>query len=304
MAYDDNPEKHSEYMREYRARRASENFELRRRGRKALHLGLLCTWEFEWYKAFHLLRKGTQLPPNQDFVVANQLAANEEVQWWKKATVKEILGEMQPGTPPPFDEVPEGERENAKKQWEMNEWKWLEEFAERQREAEIAGLERWLKPREMAISAERRKIWESLVDPDASLRVIERSCGEWKNLPDVCAQGFSCFADHVLVNVAEFQRMKDDQRYPGLDADDSRMEHLARGMAGVMVGASPMTAIQRLRLMKHDKYGPLWVEKQTWVDAKGKSNEVPAHCRCWRCTLKRSRRKWSRLRTLQEEGHL
>ena len=36
----------------------------------------------------------------------------------------------------------------------------------------------------------------------------------------------------------------------------------------------------------------------------GKSNEVPAHCRCWRCSLKRSRRKWSRLRTLQEERHL
>lgn len=180
---------------------------------------------------------------------------------------------------------------------------WLEGFAERQREAEIAALEHWLKPREKAISAERRKTWETLAAPNASLKAVERSCEEWKNFPDVCAQGFGVFPDHGIVNVEEFQRMKRDQRYPGPDADKSRMEHLARGMAGVMVGASPITAIQRLRLMKHEPGGPLWVEKQSWVDYNGKSNEVSARCRCWRCSLKRSRITSSRLRTLLEEGH-
>jgi hypothetical protein len=303
MAYDDDPPKRNSYMREYRARIASGNFELRSRGRKPLHLGLLSTWEFEWYKAFHLLRDTTQLPADPNFVAASERATKEEIRWWKKASVKEILGDMQPGTLPPFDEVPEGEREKAKKHWEMREWTWLKDFAEQQRQAEIAALERWLKPRETLARAERREYWKTLAAPDASTEATEHSCQKWKNLPDVRALGMGVFADHVLANIEEFRRMKLDQRYPGPDADYSRMEHLARGMAGVMVDASPFTAIQRLRLMKHDQGGPLWVEKESWVDTNGKSNEVPAHCRCWRCTLKRSRRKWSRLRTLQEEGH-
>jgi hypothetical protein len=302
MAYDNDPQKRNTYMREYRVRRASGSFELRRRGRKALDLGLLCTWEFEWFKAFHLLRDGTQLPPDPNFVAANERVTREELRWWKKASVKEILGDMQPGTPPAFDEVPEREREKVRKHWEMREWKWLKDFAEQQREAEIAALERWLKPRATPARTERQENWKTLANPDASIKAVEHSCQEWKWFPDVRARGLSVFADHVLANMEEFQRMKDDERYP--DADDSRMEHLARGMAGIMVAASPITAIQRLRLMKHERGGPLWVEKESWVDTNGKSNEVPAHCRCWRCSLKRSRRTWSRLRSLQEEGHL
>jgi len=108
------------------------------------------------------------------------------------------------------------------------------------------------------------------------------------------------FADHVQANMEEFRRMKTDKRYPGPDADDSRLDYLARGMAGIMVGASPITAIHRLRLMKHEPGGPLWVEKESWVDMNGKHNEVAAHCGCWRCRLAASRRYWRRLRTLQE----
>jgi hypothetical protein len=300
MTYDD-PQERNAYMREYRARKGSGSFEQRRRGRKPISLGLLCTWEFEWYKAFHLLRDGTQLPPDPNFVAANESATREELQWWKEASLKEILGDMQPNTPPPFDELPEGDREKAIRCWVMREWNWYKEFAEQQRKAEIAALERWLKPRETPTRTERRKNWATLADPEASIKAIEHTCEEWKRLPDVRRQGMTVFADHVLANMEEFRQMKRDQRYPSLDADESRMEHIARGMAGVMVGASPITAIQRLRLMKHEPGGPLWVEKESWVDTKGKSNEVPPHCRCWRCTLKRSRRTWSRLRTLQEK---
>jgi hypothetical protein len=305
MAYDNDPPKRNAYMREYRVRRASGNFELRRRGRKPLQIGLLSTWEFEWYKALHLFRDGTQLPPDPNSVAANELSTREELRWWKNASLKEILGDMQPGTPPPFDELlSDSEREKAKKQWEMTEWKWLKDFAEQRREAEIATLERWLKPKETPAQAERRKNWETFSDPGASNKAVEHSCQEWKKLSDVRAQGLSVFADHILANIEEFQRIKQDQRYPGRYADESRLEHLARGMSGIMVGASPITAIQRLRLMKHEPGGPLWVEKENWVDYNGKSNEVPAHCRCWRCSLKRSRITSSRLRTLLEGGHL
>jgi hypothetical protein len=287
MAYDDEPQKRNAYMREYRARRDSGNFELRRRGRKPLSLGLLCTWEFEWYKAFHLLRDGTQLPPDPNFVAANERATKEQLQWWKKVSLKEILGDMQPGTPPPFDELPDAEREKAKRHWEMREWRALKELAELERRAEIAALERWLKPKETPARAERRKNWETLAGPEASVKTIEHACEEWKRLPDVRAQGVAVFADHVQANMEEFRRMKRDRRYPGPAADDSRLEYLARGMSGIMVGASPITAVQRLRLMKHDPSSPVWSEAEN-------------RCRCWRCSLEGSRRSWRTLRSLKE----
>jgi hypothetical protein len=287
MIHDDEATKRNAYMREYRARRESGDFELRRRGRKPLSLGLLCTWEFEWYKAFHLLRDGTQLPPDPNFVAANERAAKELLQSWKKISVKEILGDMQPGMPPPFDELPDGEREKAKRHWEMKQWKFLKEFAEMERKAEIAGLERWLKPRETPARAVRRKNWETLADPEASTKAIEYACEEWKRLPDVRALGVAVFADHVQANMEEFRRMKHDRRYPGSSSDDSRLEYLARGMSGIMVGASPITAVQLLRTMKHDSSGPLW---------KADENR----CRCWRCGLEGSRRLWRTLGTLQE----
>ena len=37
-----------------------------KRGPKPANMGLLSTWEFEFFKAFHLLRDGTQLPMKQD----------------------------------------------------------------------------------------------------------------------------------------------------------------------------------------------------------------------------------------------
>jgi hypothetical protein len=254
-------------MREYRTRRQSGSLEIRRRGRKPLNLGLLCTWEFEWYKAFHLLRDGTQLPPDPNFVAANERASKGLLRWWKKVSLKEILGDMQPGPPPPFDELPQGEREKAKRRWEMMEWKVLKNFAELERKAEITGLERWLKPRETPSRAARRKNWETIADPEASTKAIEQACEEWKRLPEVRALGAAVFADHVQA--------------------DSRLEYLARGMSGIMVGASPITAVQRLRTMKHDSSGTLWKKDEN-------------RCLCWRCGLEGSRRLWKTLRTLQE----
>jgi hypothetical protein len=292
MPYDNNPEKRNAYMREYRARRASRKWETKRRGRKPVDLRLMTVWEFEWYKAFHLLRDGTQLPPDPTFVIVNEREARAQLRWWKKASLKEILGEMQPGTPPPFDELPTNERARAKVRWEMREWTALKNFAELERESEIAALERWLKPKETPALAERRKIWETLVQ-GRTYAVIEQACEEWKHLADVRRQGVSCFADHVLANAEEFLRMKHGRRgrrFPrSASADDSRLEYLARGMAGVMVGVSPMTAIERLRNMKHETGGPLW-------------DEAEKRCRCWRHDLEASHRYWETLKRIQEEG--
>ena len=78
--------------------------------------------------------------------------------------------------------------------------------------------------------------------------------------------------------------MKKNKRFPKSPyGDDSRLEFLARGMAGVIVDLSPMTGVERLRNMKHGPVGPFWVEREG-------SRELPLnqqHCDCWRCGLRR-----------------
>ena len=70
--------------------------------------------------------------------------------------------------------------------------------------------------------------------------------------------------------------MKRNRRFPRSSyADESRLEYLARGMAGVMMEVSPMTAMERLRNMKHTVGAPMWNETEKW-------------CGCWRCRLQRS----------------
>jgi len=263
---------------------------MRRRGRKPVDLGLLTCWEFEWYKAFHLLRDGTQLPPDPNFEVVNERETKAQLQWWKKASLKDILGDMAPGTPPPFDELPEAEREKAKLRWTMREWTWLKDHAEYQRQSQIAALERWLRPKETPARAERRKIWGTLTGCNTSATAIEQACAEWKRLPDVRAFGLTPFPDHVSANLEEFRRMKQHRRFPRSDsADDSRLEYLARGMAGLMAGKSPMTAIARLRNMSHKQGGPL-------------RNEMEMRCHCWRCRRDAWCRLWEKLRAFQEGG--
>ena len=70
--------------------------------------------------------------------------------------------------------------------------------------------------------------------------------------------------------------MKRNKRFPRSNyGNDARIDYLARGMAGILVGVSPMTAIERLRNLKHAPGGPLW-------------NTDERRCDCWRCHLKRS----------------
>jgi hypothetical protein len=112
--------------------------------------------------------------------------------------------------------------------------------------------------------------------------VLEKVCEQWASLRDVRAQGLGVFPNHVLANAREFLRMKRDRRFPKSNSpavDESRLEYLARGMAGILAHVSPMTGIERLRNMKHTRGGPLWK-----TDPDGRE-----YCNCWRCGLGRSR---------------
>jgi len=162
------------------------------------------------------------------------------------------------------------------------------EWARAQKEEEIAELKRYLNPQRIFAEAERRTIWAALCRARTA-PALKQVCEQWANLPDVRRWGLVCFPQHVLVNAPEFLRMKHKKsRFPTSDSatfDESRLEYLARGMAGVMTGVSPMTGIQLLRTMKHTEGGPLWKKEP---GGRG-------YCNCWRCGLKRSRpaHRWS-----------
>lgn len=242
-----------------------------RPGRKPVNLGTLSVWEFEWYKALHLLRDGSQLPLDQRFETFNRRYASGELAWWKKATPRQILGDMGIIKPPPFSEfATTAERVRAKQEWLERERVHLRQWAELERQGHIAKLERQLRPKKIQALAERREIWKMLVESRTE-PVVKEACRQWKALADVRSMGMTVFPEHIEANVKEFLRMKRDSRFPrSAYADESRLELMARGMAGVMVGVSPMTAEARLRNMKHTPGGPLWDNQEN-------------NCRCWRC---------------------
>lgn len=232
-----------------------------KRGPKPVHIGLLNMWEFEWYKALHLLREGTLLPGREGPQLEPALA-DKRIQSIRKLPLWKILGQE----PPPEDWVPTKPGDRASRSaWEL----WGESVRHDQIAAVMA-----MKPKEIHAKAARREIWRSLWSAKSS-RVLKRVCDEWRALPDVQGHGLSCFADHVMANAKEFLAMTANARFPKAPAsDDSRLVTISRGMAGVMAGVSPMTGIERLRNMKHRSGGSLW-------------NKEFKCCRCWRCEQKR-----------------
>jgi hypothetical protein len=235
-----------------------------RRGPKPTEIGLLSTWEFEFYKAFHLLRDGRQLPSKYE---SPPLALSP-------AEMRRFIQQLKTMTPEDYwlttnrVAVELGERLNLRKPPTFVDRLW----AEQQRNDEIFWLEHALKPATIQAWKKRRKIWTDLLRATtyASLR---KACGRWARLPDIRALGMTPFPEHVLQNVAQFFAMKQNKRFPTSNyGDDARLEYLARGMAGVLAGISPMTGIERLRNMNHGVGGPMWEENGQY-------------CKCWRCRL-------------------
>jgi hypothetical protein len=246
-----------------------------KRGPQPVGLGLLTFWEFEFYKALHLLRDGTQLPakygppmgltPAELRTFIAQLKRMSAEQYW--LTTRRVAVEL-------------GEAMNLKRPPLRMDLLW----AEQERDEEVYRLERGLKPRSIEAQARRRKMWRALVGAN-TYAALRKVCGRWAQLPDVRRLGMTSFPQHVLENAAQFLFMKRNRRFPRSNyGDDARLDYLARGMAGVLCGVSPMTGIERLRNMKHDRGGPLWVTRQGDYTLP----ETEQHCGCWRCSIKRS----------------
>jgi hypothetical protein len=260
-----------------------------KRGPKPVNIGLLSFWEFEFYKALHLLRDGTPLPTRKGSPVGlptaelgtfiGHLKRMSAQQYW--LTSRRVAVEL-------------GEAVNLKKPPLPMDISW----AKQERDGEIYWLERGMKPPSIAAQAKRRKIWNDLVRA-ITYAALRKTCGRWAQLPDVWKTGMTSFPQHIVENAAQFLFMKRDRRFPRSNyGDDARLDYLSRGMAGVLSGVSPMTGIERLRNMKHEPGGPLWVTRQG-------DYTLPVTeqcCGCWRCSIKRSTRVTQITQTWYENG--
>jgi hypothetical protein len=245
------------------------------RGPKPIEIGLLTTWEFEFYKAFRSLRDGTPLsakpsPPTgvtrqelRSFI--GQLKQMQLEHYW--LTTQRLAAEM--GYPVNLSRPPTS----------MDRW-----WAERQKGDEIHSLRMELNPPGIEALDRRRKIWDDLVKA-GTYAALRKACGRWAQLLDVRRSGTTPFPRHVVRNAAAFLSMKQNARFPrSTYGDDARVDYFARGMAGVLCGVSPMTGIERLRNMKHDRNGPLWVTRE----GNRALLEGEQRCGCWRCNIERS----------------
>jgi hypothetical protein len=232
-----------------------------KRGPKPVDSGLLLIWEFEFYKAFRLLRDGTQLPSDRyPKIGLTKSEAQKFLQVLKKMTPERFWRVSK------RQESEMGFKVNLKKpSTQMDRW-----WAEQQLREEIRYLERALNPRPIHAMALRRAIWKNLVNAK-SATAVKRACKKWKELPDVIGAGLTPFPEHVSNHADQFLKMKLNSRFPRSEySDDARLLFLARGMAGAILGKSPLTAIEHLRNLKHNEKGPLWVESEK-------------RCTCWRC---------------------
>jgi hypothetical protein len=245
------------------------------RGPKPPDYGLLSVWEFEFYKAFHLLRDGYALPARQRPPVSGLtrseasgfLATLKRMSAWDYyLATRRLTAE--------FDQ-----RTNLEKPPTSVDLEW----ADSQRNEEMIWLERLLKPARPKAEAAGKKIWRDLLRA-TTYADVRKACGRWSRLPTVRGAGLTPFPDHVRTNAAQFLAMKRNERFPKSSyGDDSRIEYLARGMAGIMVSRSPMTGIERLRNMKHSPGAPFWIEREG-------NQPLPRdrqRCGCWRCNIKR-----------------
>jgi hypothetical protein len=261
-----------------------------KRGPKPVEYGLLSVWEFEFYKAFHLLRDGCALPARQRtpvsrltfseastfLTVLKRMSAEDYYLATRKLAV-ECGQSCNLDRPPMLVDI---------------------EWAESQQREEIVWLERLLKPRRPKAEIAGMKIWRDLVRAN-TYADVRKACGRWSRLPSVLGAGLTPFPDHVRTNAAQFIAMKRNKRFPKSDyGDDSRIEFLSRGMAGIMVGVSPLTGVERLRNLKHVPGGPFWAEHE----GDQPLPRARQHCGCWRCGINRGNELTKAMQTPYDNG--
>ena len=261
-----------------------------KRGPKPLDYGLMSIWEFEFYKAFHLLRDGFALPTRQRTPVSGltRSEANEFLAILKRLSAEDYFLATRKLA------VECGQRLNLEKPpISVDRW-----WADSQRNEEIVWLERLLKPPRPQAENAGKKIWRDLLRA-TTYADVRKACGRWSRLPAVRGAGLTPFPEHVKTNAALFIAMKGNKRFPrSAYGDDSRIEFLSRGMAGIMANKRPLTGVERLRNMKHTSGGPFWVEKE----GNRALSPEQQYCSCWRCGINRGNELSKAMQTPYDDG--
>jgi hypothetical protein len=259
-----------------------------KRGRKPVNLVELTMWEFEFFKAFHYLRDGREVPGPQwarpELARLTPQERDELSVEIQKTTLKEFVRLI---ADPKDRKFFEG-LDRCMQELHFRQWK---ELALQELNA--------LKPHLIRQRQTRREIWNALVRA-RTLPALKDVCRKWEQLetrstlPRFVQMGAGAqwteprfpARDYILENAKQFFAMKRGSRFPkSAYADDSRIDYLARGMAGVLMNISPQTAIERLRNMKHAPGGPLWKKEPGGLE----------YCGCWRCGIARSRKFYEQL---------
>ncbi len=232
-----------------------------KRGRKPINFQQLDLWDAEWYLAFYRLCEGGELPlrTNQWWTRRQfNSGISERLAMVKKMTLEEYWAYFLLG-------------ERREPEWRVPPLSQNRQQAQKLRADDMADLTRLVDPTAIQHRQKGVEIWQALWQA-LSLPAVEKACRRWIAYgPD------AAFPTHLLAHKKPFLVMKRDPRFPRSEfADDARLTYLAAGMAGILTGISPQTAIHRLRTMQHATGGPLWND-----------HEYVQRCQCWRCDRER-----------------
>ena len=249
-----------------------------KRGPKPVSLDMLLFWEQRWWRAFRELRDGP-LFAVEPFIRAKR---KRQLKALEKMTAQEFIRQ----------EILDDSRSLLRGLPRQKPWLSNVDAAEAERERRIGFVRGRLRQRQKL--AKRRAIWRALISASTP-QALRRVCRRWARLSDVREANYRgrfhrrwarrygspkdsdpmdidtrwCSPDEVLAHATEFLAIKKDDRFPK-KKDDSRLDYLARGMAGVFARVSPLTGIRVLRNMKHVAGGPMWDDKSQC-------------CACWHC---------------------
>lgn len=137
--------------------------------------------------------------------------------------------------------------------------------------------------KDLAQVVARTDIWNCLIHA-RSVKEVRTACRRWQsNLREVTTNrerqtvlsgycALEVFPRILHKYAVEFFATIRDKRFPrAAYSNEPRLKHLARGIAGAILGLRPATAIDRLRKMKHGPTGPLWDPEEK-------------RCLCWHCS--------------------
>ena len=130
-------------------------------GPKPVDVGLLNLWEFEWYKAFHVLRDGSSLPGTQAVYAPPLHISRKQIRSWIEQLRKMDEDEYLRINGLTIEKITDKKDETLTTTNETDLWV-QRHWASGQKQSEIAELERYLNPSKIPLEAERRQLWNSL----------------------------------------------------------------------------------------------------------------------------------------------